>query len=72
MLAIKLDSKTEQRLDFFSRKMGKSMDELGLEAVQRLIEDMEDYVLAEQRLEKDDPTKRITLEQLKADLGLDD
>ncbi|HEU4969250.1 type II toxin-antitoxin system RelB family antitoxin [Sphingomonas sp.] len=71
MLAIKLDPTTEERLEEFARKLGKSKDDLGREAIKRLMEDLEDYVLAEAGMRDFDPAKTTSLEELKRDLGLD-
>jgi RHH-type rel operon transcriptional repressor/antitoxin RelB len=69
MLALRLPPEIEKRLDALAKKTGRTKSYYAREAILRHIEDIEDFHLATRRLKRDG--KRVTLDQLERDLGLD-
>jgi RHH-type rel operon transcriptional repressor/antitoxin RelB len=72
MLAVRLDPELEARLDAVAKRMGRSKSYLARQALLEHIEDLEDLALVEEALRDPDYGKRVSLEQVKRDLGLDD
>lgn len=72
MLAIRLDPALEERLSALAAKTGRTKTFYARAAIEEYIEDMEDYFLAEERMRDFRPGDGIPLEQVKAELGLDD
>ncbi|HTB11046.1 MAG TPA: hypothetical protein VK752_05730 [Bryobacteraceae bacterium] len=70
MLSIDLDPEIEQRLRALARRTGKTEAELARELVKYGMEDLEDISTAEQRLAN--PGTRLTSEQVRNELGLED
>ena len=68
MLAIRLDTKTEKRLDRLAKKTGRTKTYYAREAIIEHLEDMEDAYLAIERLEH--PAKTYSAEEVKRDVGL--
>jgi RHH-type transcriptional regulator, rel operon repressor / antitoxin RelB len=68
MLAIRLSPDIEKRLDELSRKTGRTKTYYAREAIIEYIDDLEDYYLATNRLEK--PGRRWTMEEVEKELGL--
>ncbi len=68
MLAIRLDAKTEKRLDNLAKKTGRTKTFYAREAILEHIEDMEDVYLAAERLKH--PVKTYSAEDVKRELGL--
>jgi RHH-type rel operon transcriptional repressor/antitoxin RelB len=66
MLALRLPPEIEKRLDLLAKKTGRTKSFYAREAILRHIEDLEDYHLATQRLERSGPT--IPLEELEAEI----
>ena len=66
MLALRLPTAIEKRLDALAKKTGRSKSFYAREAILRHIEDLEDYHLARRRLSRRAP--RVTLEKLERDL----
>lgn len=72
MLAVRLASEIEKRLDELAKKTGRTKTFYVREAILEHLDDLEDYYLAEERLKKSDPPKRISLEKLMRLYGLED
>lgn len=70
MLPIELDPEIEQRLKALAKRTGRSEAELARELVEHNIEDLEDTCIAEERLAN--PGTRLTSQQVRRELGLDD
>jgi len=68
MLAIRLDSEIEKRLDHLARMTGRTKTFYAREAILEHLEDLEDIYLAEQRLRR--PAKTYSAEEVKRELGL--
>jgi RHH-type rel operon transcriptional repressor/antitoxin RelB len=68
MLAIRLDIKTEKRLDRLAKKTGRTKTYYAREAILEHIEDLEDTYLAIERLEH--PAKTYSAEEVKRELDL--
>jgi RHH-type rel operon transcriptional repressor/antitoxin RelB len=70
MLAIRLPSTLEARLDFLSERTGRPKSYYARQAIEEFLEDREDYLLAVSRLEEKNP--RISLEEVRRLLELED
>jgi RHH-type rel operon transcriptional repressor/antitoxin RelB len=68
MLALRLPSEIERRLEALAKKTGWSKSYHAREAILRQIEDLEDYYLARRRLARGGP--RVTLENLERQLKI--
>jgi len=68
MLAIRLDTDTEKRLDNLAKKTGRTKTFYAREAILEHLEDLEDIYLATQRLER--PAKTLSAKEVKRELGL--
>ena len=66
MLALRLPSDVEKRLDALAKKTGRTKSFYAREAILRHIEDLEDHHLAQRRLARGG--RRVTLEQLEREL----
>ncbi len=62
MLAIRLTEDIEQRLQILSEKTGRTKTYYAREAIVNYIQDIEDYYLAEERV--NNPSKRWSLEDV--------
>ncbi|HEY7806026.1 MAG TPA: DUF6290 family protein [Croceibacterium sp.] len=71
MLAVRLDPDLEARLDAVARRTGRSKSYYAREALLEKIEELEDIALLEEALKDPDYGKRISLEEMKRELGLD-
>ena len=71
MLAIRLDHDLEARLTALAAKTGRTKTFYARAAIREYIDDLEDYALAEAALRDYDPSKNVSLEVLKRELGLD-
>jgi RHH-type rel operon transcriptional repressor/antitoxin RelB len=67
MLALRLPPEIEKRLDQLARKTGRSKSFYAREAILRHLEDLEDFHLAERRLQRGGD--RVTLEELEKELA---
>jgi RHH-type rel operon transcriptional repressor/antitoxin RelB len=67
MLALRLPPEIEKRLDQLARKTGRSKSFYAREAILRHLEDLEDFHLAERRLQRGGD--RVTLEELEKELS---
>lgn len=74
MLAVRLDEKLQKRLETLSKRTGRSRSSYMREALERYLDDLEDYALAvaayEQHLETGGAT--YTSEEVRRRLDLDD
>lgn len=68
MLAIRLDSDTEKRLERLASKTGRTKTFYAREAILEHIEDLEDIYLATRRLQR--PAKTYSAQEVKRELGL--
>ena len=68
MLAIRLDTDTENRLDRLAKKTGRTKTFYAREAILEHLEDLEDIYLATQRLQR--PAKTYSSKDVKRELGL--
>ena len=68
MLAIRLDTEIEERLEQLAKKTGRTKTYYAREAILEHLEDIEDTYLALERLEQ--PEKLYTMEEAKRELGL--
>ena len=72
MLAVRLSSEIERRLDALAARTGRSKTVFAREAIETHLEDLEDFYLAEERLSEFRACDAIPLSDLKAELGLAD
>ena len=70
MVSIRLPDEINQRLETLATRTGRSKTFYVKEAIQEHLEDLEDYYLAVQRL--DQPGRRISMDELVKDIGLED
>ncbi|HQT32336.1 MAG TPA: CopG family transcriptional regulator [Thiobacillus sp.] len=72
--SIRLAAETEQRLDFLAAQTGRTKAFYLREVIERGIEEMEDYYLAADVLERvrKGEEKVYSAERVRQDLGLDD
>lgn len=73
MLSVNLDAELESRLAAVAAQTGDTPDAIAQAALLAYLEDLEDYAVAvEAAREADrDPSKRVSLEEMKRELGLD-
>jgi RHH-type transcriptional regulator, rel operon repressor / antitoxin RelB len=71
MLAIRLDADLEARLTAIAARTGRTKTFYAHAAIAEYIDDMEDYALAEEALRDYDPSKNVSLDVIKRELGLD-
>ena len=72
MLAVRLDAELEKRLERLAARTGRTKTFYAREAIEAHLDDLEDFYLAEERLRDFRNEDAIQLEQLKAELGLED
>jgi len=70
MLALRLPEDIEKRLAALAKKTGRTKSFYAREAILEHIEELEDYYLAEERLQT--PAKTMTWSEVKADLFNDE
>ena len=70
MLSNTLDPEIERRLSELAKRTGKTEAELARELVESVMEDLGDISIAEARLAN--PGTRLSSEQVRKELGLDD
>lgn len=73
MLSVPLDAELESRLSAIAARSGEAPDAIARAALLAYLEDLEDYAVAiEAAREADlDPSKRVSLEEMKRALGMD-
>ncbi|HVL30458.1 MAG TPA: TraY domain-containing protein [Sphingomicrobium sp.] len=70
MLAVRLDKDIEMRLERLAARTGRTKTFYAREAIEAHLDDLEDFYLAEERLRGFREEDAISLDDLKADLGL--
>ena len=69
MLGVRLDPDTEQRLTRLAAETGRSKSHYARLAIQRFLEDRDDYLRGLAALERRET--RVSLDNIEAELGLD-
>jgi len=69
MLTVKLPLELEKRLETVARRLGRTKQDVALEAIAEEIQDLEDGLLALERM-TDGKTEFFTLEEVRERLGL--
>ena len=69
MLAVRLDRKTEDKLNRLAQETGRSKSYYVKQAIENYLEEREDYLLALAVLERDEPRRPIA--EVRKDLGLE-
>ena len=72
MLAVRLDADLEARLTAVAKRTGRSKSYYVREALREKIEELEDIALLESALRDPEAGQRISHEQMRRELGLDD
>jgi len=72
MITIRLPSEIERRLVQLSRRTGRTKAHYVREAVISYIDDLEDFYLAEERMQRFDQAKTVPLDELVKKYGLED
>ncbi|MET3725042.1 type II toxin-antitoxin system RelB family antitoxin [Sphingomonas trueperi] len=72
MLAVRIDTDTEKRLEALAARTGRTKTFYAREAILAHLDDLEDFYLAEERIKDFRAEDAIPLADLKAELGLDD
>lgn len=72
MLAVRLSSDTERRLEALAERTGRTKTFYARAAIEAHLDDLEDFYLAEERLRDFRDGDAIPLSSLKAELGLGD
>jgi predicted DNA-binding protein len=70
MTAIQIPDELAEQIEQAALRAGETRDVFLREAVQSRLDDLEDIAVATVRLK--DPGRRLTLQQVKKNLGLDD
>lgn len=70
MLAVRLDSNLEGKLNHLARQTGRSKSYYVKQALENFLEEREEYLLALAVLEKNEPTRSIA--EVRKELGLED
>jgi RHH-type rel operon transcriptional repressor/antitoxin RelB len=70
MLSLRLSNDIESRLDALAETTGRTKSFYAKEAIVKYLDEMEDTYIAINRLEK--PAKRVSLEDVEKELGLDE
>lgn len=70
MVAVRLPKELDKRLERFAHETHRTKSYYIRKALEKFLEDEEDYLLAVARLEENNP--RIPYEQVRKELGLDD
>jgi RHH-type rel operon transcriptional repressor/antitoxin RelB len=72
MLAVRLPTDVEERLQALADRTGRTKTHYARTAIEAYLDEMEDFFLTEERLAAFVPGDAVSLDQLKRDLGLDD
>jgi RHH-type transcriptional regulator, rel operon repressor / antitoxin RelB len=70
MLAIRLSTEVEDRLEALAARTGRTKTFYAREAIETHLDDLEDFYLAEERMKGFRDEDAIPLEQVKRDLSL--
>jgi RHH-type transcriptional regulator, rel operon repressor / antitoxin RelB len=71
-LAVRLPKELADELDELARETGRSKSYYARQAIAEFLEDRADYLLAMAVLEREKGQPRLTLQEVKKQLGLDD
>jgi predicted DNA-binding protein len=71
MYQIDLAPELEKQLAEWAERNGQSVDSLVGEAIERLLEDLQDIAAADAAMREYDPSKNVSLAELKRSLGLE-
>jgi RHH-type transcriptional regulator, rel operon repressor / antitoxin RelB len=71
MLAIRLDKELEDRLAAAAKRAGRTKTALARKAIEEYIDELEDIALLEATLADYDPSKNISMAEMRRELGLD-
>ena len=71
MLEVQLDPQLERQLADIAARVGEAPSELARKALLAYLEDLEDYAIAVEAWKDHDPTKTVSLEMIKRDLGME-
>jgi RHH-type rel operon transcriptional repressor/antitoxin RelB len=71
MLTVRLPSDIEERLEAVAKRIGRSKDEVVVEAIIDEVQDLEDGLVAIERLQSGD-AEYFTLDEVRERLGLKD
>lgn len=72
MLAVRIDTETEKRLEALATRTGRTKTFYAREAILAHLDDLEDFYLAEERMKDFRAEDAIPLADLKAELGVGD
>ena len=72
MLALRIDTETNRRLEALASQTGRTKSFYAREAILAHLDDLEDFYLAEERMKGFHSEDAIPIAELKADLGLGD
>jgi RHH-type transcriptional regulator, rel operon repressor / antitoxin RelB len=72
MLAVRLDPDLDARLTAVAKRTGRSKSYYAREALREKIEELEDIALLEEAIRDPDFGQRISHEQMRRELGLED
>lgn len=72
MLAVRLDDELERRLAVLATRTGRTKTFYARQAIEAHLDDLEDFYLAEERMADFRPGDALSMEEMKARLGLDD
>jgi RHH-type rel operon transcriptional repressor/antitoxin RelB len=70
MLALRLDKALEGRLAALAEKTGRTKSFYALAAIEAYLDELEDVALADERMAAFEPGSAVSLDELKADLGV--
>lgn len=71
MLAIRLDKELEDRLASAAKRSRRTKTALARKAIEEYIDELEDIALLEEALADYDPSKNVSIELVRRELGLD-
>ncbi|MCC6828648.1 MAG: DNA-binding protein [Novosphingobium sp.] len=71
MIAINLEPELEKNAIDLAQRKGVSLEVFVREAIERMIEELQDIALLEETLKTHDPAKNISMDQMRRELGLD-
>jgi len=71
MLAIRLNKELEDRLASAAKRSGRTKTALARKAIEEYIDELEDIALLEEALADYDPSKNVSIERVRQELGLD-
>jgi predicted DNA-binding protein len=72
MFEIKINPQLERRLADAARTLGEDPDRVALRALETYLEDVEDYARAAAAWSRHDPSRSVSLDEMRRELGLED